>query len=230
MKKILAIFFLLVGQLAVAQDPYYYLIDKSKGLPSNSVYDVFQDKIGYMWFATDEGICRYDGAKFVTYYSEQQTSRAGSCISQDKYGRIWYSNFDGYLYYIEQGKLKPLRNIKPRGYFRYGIANDFLYVVTERGVAIYSLKNLQVVAEIYLNDKTLSAANMINDKFYILGAFLYEISEGKLLRKLSFPQNIKQSSIHPVIIQSSPKGIYFVSKNTKYIHLLSSNGSIKSME
>lgn len=33
------------------------------GLPSTEVHDMFQDSIGFMWFATDRGICRYDGER-----------------------------------------------------------------------------------------------------------------------------------------------------------------------
>lgn len=34
------------------------------GLPSTEVHDIFQDSIGYVWFATDRGICKYDGNRF----------------------------------------------------------------------------------------------------------------------------------------------------------------------
>jgi ligand-binding sensor domain-containing protein len=37
------------------------------GLPSRLVYDAIQDKDGFMWFATANGLCRYDGNNFKTY-------------------------------------------------------------------------------------------------------------------------------------------------------------------
>ena len=89
----------------MAQDPYYVAIDKSKGLPSNSVYDILQDSKGFIWLAHDEGLTRYDGYEFKTYTSKEQISKAGSDIHEDKYGRIWYENFDGYIYYGEFYKL-----------------------------------------------------------------------------------------------------------------------------
>ncbi len=39
-----------------AQDPFYYTINNTNGLPSNSVYDIFQDSKGFMWFATQDGL------------------------------------------------------------------------------------------------------------------------------------------------------------------------------
>lgn len=227
--KIVSLLLLFAMPLLYAQDPYHYFIDRSKGLPSNSVYDIFQDKIGYMWFATDEGLCRYDGAKFTTYYSDQQTSRSGSCISQDKYGRIWYSNFDGYLYYITNGKLKALGNPRPRGYFKYGIADNFLYVIAEKGVMVYDLKTLNFAKLIPLTDTELSAANTIDNKFYVVGTFVYQIGNGNLLQKIPFPKNIENTNLHPVIIQQSAKGVAFVSKNSNHLHYLTpQNKLVKS--
>ena len=207
------------AQWCYGQDPYYYHIDKSKGLPSNSVYDIFQDRTGYMWFATDEGLCRYNGTTFKTYYSLQQTSRSGSCIQQDKYGRIWYSNFDGYLYYVVNGKLMALQNQKPKGYFRYGIINDYLYVLAKNGVLIYHLKTLKQVAHLNIVDEFISSANVINGKFYIRGSVLYEVGDGKLLRKIALPSVFNTNLMQPAIMQATPQGILFVAKlsNTNYL-------------
>src|SRR5690606_16609520 len=37
------------------------------GLPSENVYDVFQDKNGFMWFGTLSGLARYDGYDFRVF-------------------------------------------------------------------------------------------------------------------------------------------------------------------
>lgn len=48
---------------AVEQNLYYYKIDKNSGLISNTVYDIYQDSRGFMWFATSKGLTSYDGKK-----------------------------------------------------------------------------------------------------------------------------------------------------------------------
>ncbi len=40
------------------------------GLPSNSVRDITQDKEGYMWFATDGGVVRFDGTSSKVFVPE----------------------------------------------------------------------------------------------------------------------------------------------------------------
>lgn len=206
------------------QDPYHYLIDKTCGLPSNSVYDIFQDKTGYIWFATDEGLCRYDGTKYTSFSGDTQTSKAGSCIAQDRLGRIWYSNFDGYLYYIEAGKLNALYNKKPRGYFKYGIDDNYLYIVAEKGVAVYNIKTLKFIKCILLNDSSISSASIIDKRFYVVGDFLYEIAGGELVRTLPFVNKINGNSVFPLIIQKNTEGLVFISKNTNTHQILKANG------
>ena len=79
------------------------------------------------------------------------TSKAGSCIKQDAFGRIWYENFDGYLYYVEKNQLKKLNQNKSIGYFKYGIIQNQLYIINKNTVDVYDLKTLSLIKEIELN-------------------------------------------------------------------------------
>lgn len=42
-------------------------ITEEDGLPSNEVYHAIEDHEGFIWFATDNGLCRYNGSKFKIY-------------------------------------------------------------------------------------------------------------------------------------------------------------------
>lgn len=48
-------------------DFQYRHIGMEDGLTSNTVRHITQDKYGYMWFGTDNGLCRYDGIKVQPY-------------------------------------------------------------------------------------------------------------------------------------------------------------------
>ena len=49
---------------AVAKDDYSYRnITMNDGLTSTAVRNIVQDRYGYLWFGTDNGLCRYDGTK-----------------------------------------------------------------------------------------------------------------------------------------------------------------------
>lgn len=47
-------------------------IGVKEGLSQSTVYDIVQDRDGYIWAATGEGLNRYDGFNFKTYYKNIQ--------------------------------------------------------------------------------------------------------------------------------------------------------------
>ena len=51
-----------------AKDDYRYRhITMNDGLAANAVRNIVQDKCGFIWFGTDNGLCRYDGIQMQTY-------------------------------------------------------------------------------------------------------------------------------------------------------------------
>ncbi len=56
------------------QERFFESITNDKGLSHNTVYDICQDVQGYMWFATDEGLNRYDGKNIKQYFSSKNTN------------------------------------------------------------------------------------------------------------------------------------------------------------
>ncbi len=57
---------------AVVSDPNVRTITMNNGLPNNSVRNIVQDKNGFVWFGTDNGLCRYDGYSVQGFYNPQQ--------------------------------------------------------------------------------------------------------------------------------------------------------------
>lgn len=154
--------------VAYGQDPYYKVIDKTAGLPSNAIYDLFQDSRGFMWIANDNGLTRYDGYQFITYTSDKQTFRAGNEIKEDKYGRIWYKNFDGFLYYIEHDTLRALVQNAPSANAGYAIINDHLLVKRTDGVDILDLASLKIVKSVPLNNMVSVGELQAGDKYHCI--------------------------------------------------------------
>jgi ligand-binding sensor domain-containing protein len=56
---------LFVVPLAHAQQFAFEKIGVRNGLPSTEVYNMFQDKYGYVWIFTEYGIVKYNGTSFV---------------------------------------------------------------------------------------------------------------------------------------------------------------------
>ena len=205
--------FLFVSRFGWSQNPYYIPINNTSGLPSNSVYDIFQDSKGFMWFATGKGLCRFDGNFVKIFSADFQTSKSGSCIQEDKYGRIWYENFDGFLYYIENEELKALSQNKPLGYFRYGINKNHLLVLEPDGVQFYDLKTLKPFKKINIAFNYLKFAFYNQNLLHVFDDKLYTIDPLGTVKSYTYPENYTQEFNAP-IVQKTAKGIVVISKFT----------------
>lgn len=70
------------------------------GLPQNSVNDIIQDHLGYLWFATQGGAARFDGYEFVNFNSlNGLPDDYVNCLLADKSGRIWFGTQGGLAVY-----------------------------------------------------------------------------------------------------------------------------------
>ncbi len=72
-------------------------IKLEKGLSQNWVYSILQDKQGYMWFGTWDGLNRYDGYNFVSYNIEDGlSSHTIFSLLEDDEGIIWIGTDRGF--------------------------------------------------------------------------------------------------------------------------------------
>lgn len=71
MKSQLLLYFLLVPVLLSAQSYAVRQVGIEKGLSNNYVVSIAQDKEGFLWFATEEGLNKFDGTRFITYYKNE---------------------------------------------------------------------------------------------------------------------------------------------------------------
>ena len=64
------------------------------GLSQGIIEDIFQDRQGYMWFATRDGLNRFDGRQFVTFRNERNNPQSLASnwvlsLAEDKTGKLW---------------------------------------------------------------------------------------------------------------------------------------------
>jgi len=209
--------------MACAQDPYYIPINKATGLPSNSVYCIFQDRKGFIWITSDAGLTRYDGFEFKTYRNSKQTSRAGNSIQEDKFGRIWYKNFDGYLYYVENDTLRSLPQNTTVGDFDYAILGDRLMVLQKTGLDIMDIATLRPVKSIGMDLSELITALRYKDTYYI--------SENKWLHTISADGTMRtDSALFTSKISGAKNGlIIYERNNNKYSCSVYHNGKTEAL-
>lgn len=77
-------------------------INTQDGLAQSSVYTIFQDKTGYLWFGTQSGLNKYDGYQFTTYIHDPADTNSLSnnwvrAIAGSPDGKIWVGTRNGGL-------------------------------------------------------------------------------------------------------------------------------------
>ncbi|MGZ6519698.1 MAG: ligand-binding sensor domain-containing protein, partial [Bacteroidia bacterium] len=76
------------------------------GLPSSEIYQVKQDSKGYIWFATGNGVSRYNGYEFENFsMNDGLPDNTVFEISEDYSGRIWFVPISCKLSYYYNGKI-----------------------------------------------------------------------------------------------------------------------------
>jgi ligand-binding sensor domain-containing protein len=91
--SILFCFILSAGVLDAQRFPFTTITNK-EGLPQSSVFKTVQDHQGYIWVATEAGLCRYDGYEFKNYsYFSGLDANFIFDIEFDKKGRLWVGSF-----------------------------------------------------------------------------------------------------------------------------------------
>ena len=99
---ILLFIYLLMPLCSNAQKIHYENFKIKDGLPSNTIYDLLEDRNGVLWIATDKGVSVYDGVVFKNYTTDNGLIDNDVIdLLEDSLGRIWFIHFStgpGYYY------------------------------------------------------------------------------------------------------------------------------------
>lgn len=88
-KIILAVWAFAMVAWATGMNFDTYRLTIADDLPSNTVFDVWQDPRGYMWFATKNGVSRYDSYSMVNF---TRHANVGKIMGDTAENLLWYSH------------------------------------------------------------------------------------------------------------------------------------------
>lgn len=154
---------------ASKQAPYIFTnLTTLNGLKSNVTNSIVQDKYGFIWIGTQEGLSRYDGYKMLTFHSEGNSASISSdnistLLYDDDY--IWIGTWNGLsrinikTFEIEQintGDSKVIRTL-------FKDSSGKIWIGTASGILIYN-KNLN--STIFYNTSNSSITHNTIRSFY----------------------------------------------------------------
>lgn len=118
------------------------------GFPSNNVYSVIQDRHGYLWFATDNGVVKYNGYSFKIFNTESGLPANDVWkLFEDSYGRIWLHAYTYEIGYLENDRYYKL----PLSESKTVISP--LDIMEKNGIVVFSYLRNKVVPTLVLTGR-----------------------------------------------------------------------------
>lgn len=83
-RYIILVILLLTSSCWLMAQPYIIKrLGIEQGLSNNYVVGITQDKQGFLWFATEEGLNKFDGTRFITYYKNDPSNNTQSITGNE---------------------------------------------------------------------------------------------------------------------------------------------------
>lgn len=152
-------------------------LDINNGLSQNTVHAILQDKQGFMWFGTKDGLDRYDGISFRAFMKESGTlgNNFITSLYEDQQGQIWIGTDVGL--YVYSPEHETVERFIMKSDLDTGIDYTVNLVTGDKDGGIWVVTQSQAV--FYYNPQTNKLINYLSDqsgrlKFGSLGQLYFD--------------------------------------------------------
>jgi len=164
-------------KILLAQTTYLPHYNTKNGLASNNCYYILQDKKGFIWIATDNGLSRFDGTNFQNFTIEDGLPDTQILqMKEDKEGRLWFFALNGQLSYLKEGKFYNQDNDELLKKLNFNTVIVSFLVDKSGRIWLGTNANLIVCWDGKTIKKYISPN--LNDKF--INAFIHEDEQGNI--------------------------------------------------
>ena len=257
-KIVIYLFFLCLGiHSAFSETPEqitFSYISINEGLSQSTVFSIDQDKRGNMWFATYDGVNKYDGYAFTVYqHNEDDPNSIANDISRivktDSQGRVWIGTRDGLSRYDEEKDIfqnffyeKNGKHLQVNGIEE--ISPEQLLISTPEGLIMFDIKESKFIDDSFSTAMHKTIASTLyrqEDLIYIGtptdGLYNYSITQKTFEKVIPILgtkqiQAILQQSPTRIWVATEGAGLFLINPKTKeiknYLHSPSNPKSISS--
>ncbi len=200
-----------------AQYPFYYNYNINNGLLSNRIYNIIEDKNGFIWICTEQGVSRFDGVNFTNFTTKQGLpDNEVLSVFEDAKGRIWFNNFSKEPSYYYKGKifnsgndpfLERIKKYKPKGMSIFVVlqnSNTIGFYIRENNKRLIISKDAPELEFKYHKDVAeffhyiLFEKNNTFELKSICQSYVWNLGDSARLKNLEYDKNL-QNYIHAPI-------------------------------
>ena len=125
----LIVFVLLAWQVSAHEHYVIQHYSIKDGMSQNTVMAILQDKQGFIWLGTWDGLNRFDGYEFTTFKAmskgeEAHVNNRVVLIYEDEKEQLWWSTYDGHYYRLDA--LRQVTTEQPYDSLPEGMLNQML--------------------------------------------------------------------------------------------------------
>ena len=225
------------GAQLAAIDPMVRSITMDDGLPSNAVRSVVQGSKGYMWFGTDNGLCRFDGYDVKTYYNPFTTvDQFVSALTACEEGLLVGCNNGAYLFCNATDRFQKLSDKITAPVLNFSLDGDqnvwistsgqgvFRYNRTTHELHQYPMKNIQGKVQSTLVDANNQVWMLCNQG----EASIYHLNKSTDQFE-AFPLKGDATMFHGMAMLATPDGNVYVGTWENGLYKLNADGSAEQL-
>jgi hypothetical protein len=179
-----------LAQVSDAQQPYYKKYTQEDGLPSTVVYNITQDKNHFMWFSTENGVCRFDGRNIKQFTPGNSKFDLGIFyLYCDSRNRVWAISifsapcfyFNNSFYQLPKKMQHHVRNAR----WMFEDGKGYIYFLTLEGNVVRWLEGDNYTT-LKIPDVSLVGGAAINDTTVVIsgGPGIWTITNFKDIKPL----------------------------------------------
>lgn len=166
-------------------------ISSFNGLPSERVNAIAQTPDGFLWFATDNGLAKFDGRRVQTNLSAGLSSLRILTLQTDADGTLWIGTEKGAFYY-QNNFFQPVQETVDNAINSIFVDDQTIYLTNPNGSVFQSTKREDSVrTEIILkSDLPIRSIAIIKDELFI-GTYnggLFKVKQGKAEQFITRPR------------------------------------------
>lgn len=140
----------------------------NNGLSQGFISSIIQDKSGLMWFATSDGLNKYDGTTFTIYHHDpDDPASIGSddlaCLFEDSKGRLWIGTRNNGLDLFDREN-HIFTHIRHKG--GNSIRSDNIQGITEDKTGALWIRTKNGIDRLEITDQKYMSGNFTGNYFY----------------------------------------------------------------